>query len=319
MPRRCLGSDHTFNPWEGCQKVAPECNHCYAETRDLRFTGGSHWGPKAPRRRTSVANWNKPLRWNKQADAFEASHGRRQRVFCASLADVFDNAVDTQWRADLWSLIRSCDRLDWLLLTKRPQNIIKMLPFDWGDGWPHVWLGTSAGTQKTAETNIPHLLCSPAAVRFVSAEPLLEQVYLNALKIRGNITIDALRGEAEEELTGKPVLGPKLTHLDWVICGGESGAKARPMHPDWAKSLRDQCLAAGVAFHFKQWGEWRPDDFSLSGAKSIWMSNDGTTVDGGVAEVHASCCRKTMRLMVRHGKAGAGRMLDNREWNEVPT
>lgn len=151
-------------------------------------------------------------------------------------------------------------------------------------------------------------------MRFVSAEPLLERV----LKISGNIIFDALRGEAEEELTGKPVLGPKLTHLDWVICGKESGATARPMHPDWAKSLRDQSLAAGVALHFKQWGERGPDDFSLSGAKSIWMSNDGTTVDGGVAEVHASCCRKAMRLMVRHGKAGAGRMLDNREWNEVP-
>jgi protein gp37 len=104
-------TDHTFNPWEGCQRVAPECDHCYAENRDQRFTGGIHWGPKAPRRRTSAQNWNKPRRWNAQAEAFRATHGRRQRVFCASLADVFDNAVDTSWREDLWALIRECDQL----------------------------------------------------------------------------------------------------------------------------------------------------------------------------------------------------------------
>ena len=169
-------TDHTFNPWEGCQKVAPECDNCYAETWNERFHGGENWGPKAPRRRTSAQNWNKPRRWNREAEAFHTTHGRRQRVFCASLADVFDNAVDPAWRADLFDLIRATPNLDWLLLTKRPQNMVRMLPDDWGDGWAHVWLGTSAGSQKTADTNIPALLATPAAVRFVSAEPMLGPV-----------------------------------------------------------------------------------------------------------------------------------------------
>lgn len=254
-------TDHTFNPWEGCQKVAPECDNCYAEARDQRFTGGTHWGPKAPRRRTSAQNWNKPRKWHRNAETFFAEHGRRQRVFCASLADVFDNAVDPQWRADLFDLIRECDGLDWLLLTKRPQNIAKMLPDDWGNGWPHVWLGTSAGTQKTADTNIPHLLATPAAVRFVSAEPVLERVDLTNLCDDGYSSIDALReypafqarddwGDDAEDMgpfTDQPA-------IDWVICGGESGPNARPMHPDWARALRDQCQAAGTAFFMKQMG-----------------------------------------------------------------
>jgi protein gp37 len=114
-------TDHTFNPWEGCQKVSPGCDHCYAETRNARFAGGTaiNWGPGAPRRRTSPANWRKPPQWNKTHAEFFAAHGRRQRVFCASLADVFDNAVDEQWRADLFALIRATPNLDWLLLTKR--------------------------------------------------------------------------------------------------------------------------------------------------------------------------------------------------------
>ena len=110
-------TDHTFNPWEGCQKVGPGCDHCYAETRNARFAGGIavNWGPGAPRRRTSAANWQQPLRWDKNHEAFFAQHGRRQRVFCASLADVFDNAVDPQWRQDLFALIQRTPNLDWLL------------------------------------------------------------------------------------------------------------------------------------------------------------------------------------------------------------
>jgi protein gp37 len=114
-------TDHTFNPWEGCQKVGPGCDNCYAEARNARFGGGQavNWGPGAPRRRTSIANWQKPLAWNRAHAAFLAEHGRRQRVFCASLADVFDNAVDPAWRADLFQLIEATPELDWLLLTKR--------------------------------------------------------------------------------------------------------------------------------------------------------------------------------------------------------
>ena len=264
-------TDHTFNSWEGCQKVAPECDYCYAEARDRRFTGGIHWGPKAPRRRTSEKNWNNPRRWNANATSFYAEHGRRQRVFCASLADVFDNAVVQEWREDLWNLIRDCDQLDWQLLTKRPQNIAKMLPPDWGDGWSHVWLGTSAGTQKTADQNIPHLLGVPAAIRFVSAEPLLEEVDLSSY----------------------------LGTLDWVICGGESGPNARPMHPDWAQALRDQCSDASVPFFFKQWGEFEAEQIGPEQSRS-------TQYPPG----HVNF-RKV-------GKKAAGRKLGGQEWNEVP-
>lgn len=327
-------TDHTFNPWEGCQKVAPECDHCYAEARDVRFTGGTHWGPKAPRRRTSTQNWNKPRRWNAQADAFFAAHGRRQRVFCASLADVFDNAIDPAWRADLWALIRECDRLEWLLLTKRPQNIAKMLPPDWGDGWLHVWLGTSAGTQKTANHNIPHLMAAPATIRFVSAEPMLGPLDLT----------QAMEGESALEMdcwgqcgwcdSGKHALhncwrgrqsdrdfAKGRSGLDWVICGGESGPNARPMHPDWARSLRDQCRDADVPFFFKQWGNWaveidRDNDDPDWRADYKKARRDGWTIlnfEGGRGFHGERVC-----LMKRSAKDAAGRELDGQEWNEVP-
>lgn len=223
--------DHTFNPWEGCTKIAPECDNCYAAARDCRFTAGRHWGPKAPRRRTSAENWKKPLSWNRNAEAFQAQHGRRQRVFCASLADVFDNAVAEAWRDDLWNIIRVCYQLDWLILTKRPQNIEKMLPPDWDEGWAHVWLGTSAGTQKTADLNIPALLAVPAELCFLSCEPMLERIDL-----RYNL-------------------------IDWVICGGESGPNARPMRMEWAWDLRVQCINSGIPFFMKQLSQESGKDF----------------------------------------------------------
>jgi len=149
-------ADHTFNPWEGCQKVGPGCDHCYAETRNARFAGGAavNWGPGAPRRRTSAANWRKPLAWEKAHAEFFAAHGRRQRVFCASLADVFDNSVDPQWRFDLMRLIEQTPNLDWLLLTKRIGNAAAMLDqavlainhgrWNWRDNaFPNVWLGAT--------------------------------------------------------------------------------------------------------------------------------------------------------------------------------
>lgn len=309
-------TDHTFNPWEGCQKVAPECDHCYAEARDLRFGGGIHWEPKAPRRRTSAQNWNKPRRWNAQAEAFHATHRRRQRVFCASLADVFDNAVDTAWRDDLWALIRECDQMDWLLLTKRPQNIAKMLPPDWGDGWPHVWLGASAGTQKTAEQNIPHLLRVPAAVHFVSCEPMLGPVDFE-IRMDPTWSINALY--CEEDPVDHPEFHGRT--IDWVICGGESGPKARPMHPDWARDLRDQCTAAGVAFFFKQWGNWTAE-IDRDKDDPDWRANYSKAKRDGWAILNAEGGTgfhgERVHLMKRVTKEAARRLLDEQQWNEVP-
>lgn len=244
-------TDHTFNPWIGCTKVSAGCDHCYAETWDARgMSGGAtRWGPHSPRTRTSAANWRKPLTWDKAAKA----DGVRRRVFCASLADVFDNhpSITSGWHGDLWALIDATPNLDWQLLTKRPQNIEKMLPETyglrpWGDGWSNVWLGTTAENQTEADRRIPHLLSIPAAVRFISAEPLLGPVDLRGI----------MRHCPTHDFDSGFCIGPCLDarKIDWVICGGESGPNARPMHPDWARSLRDQCAAAGTAFFMKQMG-----------------------------------------------------------------
>lgn len=251
-------TDHTFNPWEGCQKVGPGCDRCYAEVRNSRFAGGTaiNWGPGAPRRRTSVSNWNKPLAWNKAHAEFFAVYGRRQRVFCASLADVFDNAVSDDWRADLFDLILATPNLDWLLLTKRIGNVTGMAPYDWTcqrRGWPaHVWIGATIVNQEEADRDIPKLLAVPAARRFLSMEPLLGAV---DLRLQRPVT-----DKDRQDMDGycSHITTAAGAGLHWVIVGGESGAGARPMHPDWAFDLRDQCATAGVPFLFKQWGEWTP-------------------------------------------------------------
>lgn len=240
-------TDSTFNPWWGCTKIAPACDNCYAAALDKR-TGGDHWG-NVPRRRTSEKNWNEPRRWQKRADAFFATHGRRQRVFCASMADVFDNQVPDDWRDDLWALIRDCPDLDWLLLTKRPQNIEKMKPPFWDEIKGRIWLGTTVEDQEHADMNIPHLSKHDSAVRFLSCEPIVGP------------------------------LSPDLTNIDWLIAGGESGAGARVGDPEWFRHLRDLSKDSGVPFHFKQWGDY--DEFGRRvGKKVAGRVLDGRTHDG---------------------------------------
>jgi protein gp37 len=246
-------TDHTFNPWTGCARVSPGCDHCYAAEMAKRNPAAfGSWAPGAPRKRTSDANWRKPDLWNRKAE----KEGRRARVFCASMADVFDNQADPAWRCDLWDLIWSTPHLDWLLLTKRPQNIAAMLPTraagalsDWGQGWTNVWLGTTAENQAEAERRIPHLLAVPAAKRFLSCEPLLGPITFRWAKWDDWKNADGSRRSSVDQYDG-------LRMLDWIIAGGESGPGARPSHPDWYRVLRDQCAAAGVPFFFKQWGEW---------------------------------------------------------------
>lgn len=221
--------DHTFNPWIGCQKVSPGCDHCYAETQNnFRKWNGGTWGPHAPRKRTSVGYWKQPLLW-----AIEGRiAGVRPRVFCASLADIFDNQAPEGARDDLWALIRATPELDWLLLTKRPENIGKILPADWGDGYANVWLGTTAENQEQADRRGRILRNIPARIRFFSCEPLLSAITIEVETIQA---------------------------LDWVIVGGESGGDARQMDVEWARGLRDQCETAGVYFLFKQWGAFVPE------------------------------------------------------------
>lgn len=257
--------DHTWNPWTGCQKISPACDNCYAEGWAKR-SGLVKWGPGEDRRITSESYWKQPMKWNRIAER----DGVRRKVFCASLADVFDNAVIGQWRADLFALITVTPHLDWLLLTKRPQNITKMLPTAWADGWPNVWLGTTVENQAEADRRIPHLLKVPAAKRFLSCEPLL-----------GPVVLTNLRGEDHQGTCYRNVLNGVTWHpgcgsdssttwrgaprIDWVIAGGESGPNARSMHIEWARSLRDQCAASGVPFFFKQMTKKAPipDEFMI--------------------------------------------------------
>lgn len=254
----------SFNSWLGCTKVSPACDHCYAESWAKRTGSPELWSGE--RRRTRPAYWKQPLKWDREAEAA----GRRARVFCASLADVFDNQVPAAWRQDLWELIEATPHLDWLLLTKRPQNIRKMLPDPrtgvqpWGDGWPNVWLGTTAEDQAEADRRIPKLLDVPAAVHFVSAEPLLGPIDFRfgvhhhpANNIK-NPAVQALVAASRKRL------GPTL---DWVIAGSESGHGARPCDLDWVRGIRDQCTAAGVPFFWKQ--------HALSGRKISIPELDG--------------------------------------------
>jgi protein gp37 len=250
-------TDHTFNPWTGCTKVSPGCDGCYAEAWAKR-SGTVRWGAGEPRRRTTDANWRLPLKWNRQAEA----EGRRFRVFCASLADVFDNQVPDEWRVDLFRLVAATPHLDWLLLTKRIGNawpmMLEVSKRCQGGEQPmeNVWLGATVVNQDEADRDIAKLLAVPARVRFLSMEPLLGPVdlrrWLDRCDNGSRPAHDGTGGVTCPECMGH---GHGCTRLHWVIAGGESGPKARPAHPDWFRSLRDQCAAAGVPFLFKQWGE----------------------------------------------------------------
>jgi protein gp37 len=229
-------TDSTFNPWIGCTKIhrragkPSACDFCYAEAWSKR-SGQVVWGDK-PRKRTTEAYWRGPLKWNATAEEFHRRMGRRQRVFCASRADVFDNQADPSWRADLFRLVRKCDQLDWQFLTKRPQNIRKMLPMDWGDGYPNVWLGVTAEDSEAYKQRAAHLLKIPAVVRFVSYEPAMGAI--------GHLSIDGVAP-------------------DWLIIGGESGVRAerlRPTNPLWVRAAIAECNQVGAAPFLKQWGNY---------------------------------------------------------------
>jgi protein gp37 len=269
---------HTFNPWVGCQRVSPGCENCYAEAYDKRVGGipknqrkdpavqETRWGPSGRRTKTSVSNWRDPLKWNKAAE----TAGERHRVFCASLSDVFEVAragmADLpSWRLELFDLIRRTPQLDWLLLTKRPEAIVRgiaaslgafertpvpMETNDWLEAWvsgtppQNVWLGTTVEDQQRADERIPHLLSVPAAVHFLSMEPLIEEVGFLRLIVDHD------------------------WRLDWAIIGGESGPGARPFDLAWARSLVRQCRIAGVAPFVKQLGACAHDtENGLAGAR----------------------------------------------------
>jgi protein gp37 len=330
--------DHTFNPWEGCTKVSDGCTHCYAEARNARFGGGDapNWGKGAPRRRTKT--WGDPVRWDRKAEedmtewyAHMTLHGgnakypkpESPRVFSASLADWLDDEVPIEWLADFLELIDKCRNLDFLLLTKRPENFFKrmqqirdearashggaVLAMDWRNGHApaNVWIGTTVENQAMADKRIPELLKIPARVRFLSCEPLLGPVDLRGpgLYVENSIAPAALAGYEPR--------------IHWVIAGGESGKDARPMHPKWVEAIRDQCQAAHVPFLFKQWGEWHPclnGVIDAESKKDAWVDMRGNVIPDTVPLSMQSTATEIELV----GKKAAGRLLDGREWNEFP-
>ncbi len=375
---------YTFNPHRGCCKISEGCRNCYAETLSKRNpkTLGV-WGPLGTRAPASEAYWRSPVAWNRTALAA----GERHRIFCASLADVFEGsdtcqdadayAVVTASRARLFPLIEATPGLDWLLLTKRLQNIMGektatgktsfagsskaafdcsggfsgMVPEPWRDGFPpNVWIGTSVEDQKAADERIPHLVRVPAAVRFLSCEPLLGAVDLTRwlspdgewrcpacpYKLHkrllracdGSVGLDTSTAREVCPNDGRTLIpNPQLS---WVIAGGESGPGARPMHPDWVRSIRDQCVAAGVPFFYKQWGEWLP----MTDYEAILSS--GSVKRFAIEPRHLRYCYPDGRVadrepgngddspvpfnfLTRVGKSVAGRLLNGKQWDEFPT
>lgn len=244
---------HTFNPWWGCQRVSEACRNCYAEATDARnmLREGTHWGPTAPRRFFGDKHWAEPLKWNRKAElALE-----RRRVFCASMADVFEDREDlVPHRVRLWMLIRDTPHLDWLLLSKRPENFERMLP--WGSAdptnrpYPNVWLGVTAEDNEHMEDRVLILRTTRAVVRFISCEPILERI--------GDEVLDLALGPHGQ-------LGP----ISWMIVGDESGRNARPADPAWVRGVRNACARHSVAFHFKQWA-----GHDVPGIDHDWPANE---------------------------------------------
>jgi protein gp37 len=291
-------TDATWSPWEGCTKVGPGCDHCYAESINNWLRKGENWGPGAPRREYSDAHWQKPLKWNAAA----AANGERMRVF-PSVCDPFDNEVSNTLRSKFLGLMWRTPWLDWLLLTKRIGNVAPLMmectepSQQWGLP-PNAWLGITAVDQTELDRDAPKLLRIPAKAHFLSYEPALGPVdtsrWLGPQCDNGSVP-----GPGGAGGVPCPRCGGASGHclgLSWVIAGGESGRGARPAHPDWFRALRDQCAEAGVPFLFKQWGEWLPP----------------------LHDTHATNEFSKGMAPIRVGKKLAGRLLDGVEHNGVP-
>jgi len=302
-------TDATWNPVTGCTKVSAGCKFCYAE-RDFHRPYPSRAFSDV---QTHPERLLQPLRWR-----------RPRRIFVDSMSDLFHEAIPTEFILKVFEVMAFSKRHTFQVLTKRAERMKHLLVY--GETMkcdsaehhrllctmplPNVWLGVSVENQQAADERIPLLLQTPAAVRFVSYEPALGPVDLRNL--RGN-TLDALSGRDFECL-----VTDETPPSDWVIAGGESGPNARPSHPDWFRSVRDQCQSAGVPFFFKQWGEWGPDPNNpdlLEPAteegrtiRTVYFQQPPTP-GNLVGEVIAS---------FRFGRKRAGRLLDGREWKEFP-
>lgn len=262
--------DYTFNPWSGCTKVSAGCANCYAESTIKRFYGNGFWGNDSIRKPMSEKYWESPYGWNSRKSD-------KNFVFCASMADVFEDRNDVvQYRSRLFDLIKETQNLTWLVLTKRPENINRMIPLSWVTQQTpkNVIIGTTIENQDVLSERVSALKDTPFSRRFYSCEPLLGNVNFNG----------------------------SISSGDWVICGGESGHSARPMHISWVYYLRDQCRSSGTIFHFKQWGEW------------IHEKSCG--------DIDTSKCHtyqwKDGSFSFKVGKKNAGHLLDGVEFRDRP-
>jgi protein gp37 len=284
---------HTFNPWWGCVKVSQGCANCYAERLDKRMNKGEHWGPNSERKAMSAKYWSEPYKW----DADARLRMQKQRVFCASMADVFEDHPEViHHRKRLFDLIESTPHLIWMLLTKRPENISKLITKSWSYKIPsNAWFGTSVENQETT-SRITELInqfgsnFGPQNKLFLSMEPLLGPVDLHKVKVF----------VANQWFYALPA-------IDWVIVGGESGPKARPMNPEWVRLIRDQCDRESIAFFFKQWGEWGPE-----------LKDGGIGLLSKKPDLERWMISVGAAYLYRNGKALNGRELDGREWDGVP-
>jgi protein gp37 len=304
MPSKIEWTDETWNPVVGCSKISAGCENCYAQKMACRL---AHMGNRAYQDVVRVSDQGIPLpgRWNGKTAFVETAlykplHWKKpRRIFVCSMGDLFHESVPFKWVHQIWDIMKACPQHTFMILTKRPEKMKRDIELvymkermGWAKGfWQHVWLGVTAENQETADERIPVLLQIPAAVRFVSVEPMLWRVDLTPWLPRFldfSYTTDPAR-------------------LDWIICGGESGPGARPLHPDWARSLRDQCQDAEVPFFFKQWGNFcRPDQMPADTYQKIDAAHNLAGHGDYDKPWHV-------------GKKAAGRLLDSQEWNEFPS
>jgi protein gp37 len=329
-------TDATVNFWWGCTKVGPGCDHCYAETWDKR-TGGAHWGLGVPRRKiasaiklihrldNNYADWAADvICMVGNAKAFRLpvpNLATTRRVFIQSMSDLFDLEVPLEWFREAWTAIKICNRLDIQIVTKRISAVEKRLAEIGETTWPkHAGLIVTVVNQDEADRDVPRLLNLKAKLGIpwvgLSCEPLLGLIDLTIVRAqywaRGQC-MNALTGTSNPSLTG---MAP-TTKLDWVIVGGESGPNARPMHPAWARSLRDQCAAASVPFLFKQWGEYGPCEIQPVGtARLSVVASDGRHLTHNA--VSGAPDDRNAEIIGKFGKKAAGRLLDGVEHNGFP-
>lgn len=331
-------TDRVWNPVTGCTKISPGCQNCYAERMAKRLAGRCGYPKDEPFRVTlHPERLEEPLRWKKPS-----------RVFVSSIGDLFHEKVHPYDIMRIFNVMAQAKQHTFMVLTKKPENLLAFykrlrpgvtIPGPYfsicgkGQGYAgspprlpdNIWIGVTAENQEQADKRIPVLLQIPAAVRFVSCEPLLGAVDLEPWMILNRFEVtDDILDAPDGALWGRfervgDYWEPVMPRIDWVICGGESGPGARPMHPDWVRSLRDQCQAeaAGVPFFFKQWGEWLPCAVPRMGINEyLIMTPDGKTIPGGWPEAMATT--GDTWAIAKVGKKKASRLLDGQTWDEIP-